>query len=187
MAKDITKPIKIPEGVTVDKEGEIIRITGPKGTLEKKIRKEINFFIDGNSIRLESKEKNRFSNSLLGLYRSLINNMIKGVTQEWHKGLELVGVGYKAAISGKELVLNVGFSHPVIFPIPEGINITLKENKINIWGIDKELVGETAAKIRRINPPEPYKGKGIRYLGEIVRKKAGKAAKTATAASGGSK
>jgi len=190
MSRIGAKPIKIPEGVTVNKDGNAVTITGPKGTLTSSFRPEIAINIDGNTIFVERRSETPKAKSLHGLTRTLVENMVFGVTKGWNKGLELIGVGYRAVVEGGTLVLNVGFSHQIKFPAPAGITFTVTENtKIDVSGIDKQLVGETAAQIRRIRPPEPYKGKGIRYIGEVVRRKAGKAAKAvgAAGATGGAK
>lgn len=171
------QPIKIPEGVSITLIGQTLSVKGPKGQLSQTFNKEVEIKVDKSEIVLTIKGENRLSNSLHGLYRSLIANMVFGVVNGWNKGLELTGVGYRAAVVGNNLVLNVGYSHPVNFPIPVGITITIKENKINVTGFDKQLVGETAAQIRRVKPPEPYKGKGIHYIGEKIRRKAGKVVK----------
>lgn len=172
------KPIKIPEGVTVTVSGQDVKVTGPKGTLDLNFRHEIGISVSGNDVIVERNAETPKAKSLHGLTRTLVDNMILGVSKGWNKGLEIVGVGYRAAVEGTNLVLNVGFSHQVKFPAPVGITFEVSENtKVNVKGIDKQLVGETASQIRRIKPPEPYKGKGIRYIGEYVRRKAGKAAK----------
>ena len=172
------KPIKIPEGVTVTVNGQEVKVAGPKGTLDLNFRHEIGISVSGNDVIVDRKAETPKAKSLHGLTRTLVDNMILGVSKGWNKGLEIVGVGYRAAVEGTTLVLNVGFSHQVKFPAPVGITFEVSENtKVNVKGIDKQLVGETASQIRRIKPPEPYKGKGIRYIGEDVRRKAGKAAK----------
>lgn len=178
------KPITIPDGITVEINGKIVKVKGKAGELSQKIKGNIQVSTDGKKILVENKETGRSNRAMHGLYRSLIQNMIWGLEKGWNKGLEMVGVGYRAQVSGSKLTLNVGFSHPVEFELPPGIKAEVKENKINISGIDKQLVGEVAAKIRRIRPPEPYKGKGIRYVGEVVRRKAGKAAKAVGGAGG---
>lgn len=160
--------------------GNDFSATGPKGSLIIKLRPEVKVVIAGTNISVERVAETPKAKSLHGLSRTLVENVIMGVSQGWNKGLELVGVGYRANLEGTSLVLNVGFSHSVKVPPPEGIVFEVSDNtKINVRGNDKQLVGETAAQIRRVRPPEPYKGKGIRYIGEAVRKKAGKAAKTA--------
>lgn len=179
MKRGRKEPLKIPEGVIAEIEGQQITVKGPKGNLKLILRQEISIRIEDNKIFVERKSNNSRALSLYGLTRTLIGNMMYGVTSGWNKGLLLTGVGYRAKIEGDSLILNVGFSHPVIFKAKEGIAFEVKENRINVKGPDKQLVGETAAQIRRTRPVEPYKGKGIRYVGEIVRKKAGKTAKTA--------
>lgn len=179
------KPVKVPEGVTVKLEDHSLTVVGPKGTLTATFRPEIAIKVGNGQIDLERVAETPKAKSLHGLTRTLIENMTMGATKGWNKGLELVGVGYRAAVEGNNLVLNVGFSHQVKFPAPQGITFAVSENtKINVSGIDKQLVGETAAQIRRIRPPEPYKGKGIKYVGEVIRRKAGKAAKAVGAAAG---
>ncbi len=177
------KPVKIPAGVTVQISGQQLIATGPKGTLEVAFRPEVKISADGQNVAIERASETPKAKAMHGLSRTLVENAVLGVSQGWNKGLELVGVGYRAEASGTNLILNVGFSHPVKFPAPNGITFEVSDNtKINVKGIDKQLVGETAAQIRRVREPEPYKGKGIRYVGEVVRKKAGKAAKAAGAA-----
>ncbi len=177
------KPVKVPAGVTVQVNGSNVSATGPKGTLMVDLRPEVKVVVDGSNISIERVSETAKAKSLHGLSRTLVENVVMGVSQGWNKGLELVGVGYRAGLEGTNLVLNVGFSHPVKIAAPTGIAFEVADNtKVNVKGMDKQLVGETAAQIRRVRPPEPYKGKGIRYVGEVVRKKAGKAAKAAGAA-----
>ena len=169
--------ISIPPGVNVILDGDILTVKGPKGELRVKIHPFVNVNLGGDSISLNIADaKDKFNKSLWGLFGSLIANMIEGVTKGFEKKLEINGVGMKAMAAGRKLVLNVGFSHPVDYNIPEGINISVAENVITVAGIDKQLVGETAAQIRRIKKVEPYKGKGIKYAGEKFVRKAGKAA-----------
>jgi large subunit ribosomal protein L6 len=168
-------PIEIPEGITVEKRERQIVVNGAKGSLEEKIHSDLDVIIEGNLIRVERPSNNRFHRSLHGLTRSLIQNMIIGLTEGFEKRLEIVGVGYRVESKGKALVLQLGFSHPIYFIPPEGIQIDIPSaTSVVIKGIDKQLVGQVAAKIRSFRPPEPYKGKGVRYEGEYVRKKAGK-------------
>ena len=179
------KPVKIPAGVTFKVEGRTAMASGPKGDLALEFRPEVSLKTEGSDILVERVGETAKAKSLHGLTRTLVENLVMGVSSGWNKGLELVGVGYRAALEGTTLVLNVGFSHQVKFAAPAGITFEVLENtKVNVKGIDKQLVGETAAQIRRIRPPEPYKGKGIRYIGETVRRKAGKAAKAVGAAGG---
>lgn len=184
MSRIGSKPIKIPSDVTVQIVERTVTVVGPKGTLTLTFRPEVSVKEISGEILLERISETPKAKALFGLTRTLIANMVFGVTQGWNKGLELSGVGYRAVLEGNTLVLSVGFSHQVRVDAPEGINFEVVENKINVKGINKELVGETAARIRRVRPPEPYKGKGIKYVGEVIRRKAGKAAKAAGAPAG---
>lgn len=177
------QPIKIPEDALIELSEGVVVVSGPKGKLTREFRREVEFVVNDRKIQVERKGDSPKAKSLHGLSRTLLENMIFGVTKGWNKGLEIVGTGYRASVSGNVLTLNLGFSHPITVTAPEGIGFEVKENRlINVSGVNKELVGETAAKIRRFRPPEPYKGKGIRYVGEKVRRKAGKAAAKSTAA-----
>jgi large subunit ribosomal protein L6 len=171
-------PINISSGVKVALAGEKIDITGPKGTLSLNIHKNIQVKIEDGAISVSRQSDNRYDRSLHGLTRALIQNMVIGVTSGFEKTLEMVGVGYRAELAGKLLILNLGYSHPIAMRPPEGVAIKVeaKEGKIIVSGIDKGLVGMTAAKIRSMRPPEPYKGKGIKYSDEIIHRKAGKTA-----------
>lgn len=171
------QPIDIPAGVKVNIKGGIVNVEGPLGKLAQSINSDITVETKDNQILVKRKGDNTIQKSQHGLYQRLINNMVIGVTKGFQKDLEIIGVGYRAKVEGKEVVLQLGFSHPVKYTPSEGIKIAVEGNtKVNISGINKQLVGETAATIRRYYPPEPYKGKGIRYKGEYVRRKAGKAA-----------
>lgn len=178
MSRIGNQPIKIPEGVTVTLNTEGVTVIGPKSSLTIKIHSAISVKIDNQTMSVTRKADDPVHKALHGLTRSLLGNAILGVTTGWSKSLELSGVGFKANVNADELVLNVGFSHPVVIKAHKGITFNVKENKITVTGSDKQLVGETAAQIRRVRPPEPYKGKGIHYAGERLRKKLGKAAKT---------
>jgi large subunit ribosomal protein L6 len=176
------QPIVIPDGVTVAVEGGTVSVKGPGGALSRVVDRDMRVIVDGGEVRVERPSDERKHRALHGLTRSLIANMVDGVTKGFEKTLEIHGVGYRAALKDKAVELQVGFSHPVTFQAPEGIELDVPApNRIVVKGIDKQLVGETAARIRRVRKPEPYKGKGIRYEGEYVRKKAGKAAKGAVA------
>jgi large subunit ribosomal protein L6 len=176
------QPIPIPDGVSVEMTGGTVEVTGPGGTLRQTVDRDMQVTIEDGEVRVSRPSDERDHRSLHGLTRSLIANMVEGVTKGFQKVLEIHGVGYRVALKGRDLELQLGFSHPVSFPAPEGIEFEVPApNRIVVKGIDKQLVGETAARIRRIRKPEPYKGKGIRYEGEYVRKKAGKAAKGAVA------
>ena len=174
------QPIEIPSGVEVSVDGSRVTVTGPRGTLEQTFHAEVRIVVDDGVVRVERPSDDGFHRALHGLTRTLIFNMVEGVTKGYEKRLEIVGVGYRAALRGQDLELAVGFSHPVPFPSPQGIEFEVPApTRIVIRGNDKQLVGEVAANIRKSRKPEPYKGKGIRYEGEHVRKKAGKAAKGA--------
>lgn len=171
-------PIKVPEGVNVEVEGSRITVEGPMGKLTKELHRDMGIELDGDQIRINRPSDDRLHRSLHGLSRSLVANMIEGVTRGFSKGLELVGTGYRASLSGKKLVLALGFSHPVEIEPPPGIQIEVPNaTSVVVKGSDKELVGQVAAKIRAVRGPEPYLGKGIRYVGEKVRRKVGKAGK----------
>ncbi|RKY33999.1 MAG: 50S ribosomal protein L6 [Candidatus Omnitrophota bacterium] len=170
------KPILVPEKVKIELQNGTISVNGPKGNLSLKLPPSINVEVKEKEIIIKREGEDKKTKSLHGTFRALINNMVIGVTQGFKKELEIVGIGYKAQLKGTNLVLQLGFSHPVEVPIPSDLKVTLGgTNKITIEGIDKQKVGQFAAQIRAIYPPEPYKGKGIRYVQEIVRKKLGKA------------
>jgi large subunit ribosomal protein L6 len=173
------QPIEIPSGVEVSVgEGNVVTVKGPRGTLSQPMHANMRIVKDDGTVRIERPDDEGFNRSLHGLTRSLIANMVDGVTKGFEKRLAIVGVGYRAAIKGKDLEVQVGYSHPVLVPQPEGIEFEVPTpTSIVIRGNDKAQVGEIAATIRKIRKPEPYKGKGIRYEDEYVRKKAGKAAK----------
>ena len=169
----------ILDGVTVDQKGQMLHFKGPKGELTVLVHPEMKVSFVEKTITVERPGENNVHKSLHGLSRTLIANAVQGVKEGYKKELEIAGVGFKANVQANKLVLNIGYSHPVDFPAPKGITISIdKENKnmIIIEGADKQLVGETAAKIRSLKKPEPYKGKGIHYLGEKIRRKAGKSA-----------
>jgi large subunit ribosomal protein L6 len=170
------KPVAIPKDVKVEVRDNCICVEGPKGKLSQTLSNRISIELKDNQIFLKRASDTKTDKSLHGLYRALLANMLKGVTEGYVKELEIIGVGFKAQLQGDKLNMQLGFSHPVNFSVPEGIKIeTPKPTRIVISGIDKEKVGEIAAEIRSIYPPEPYKGKGIRYAGEYVKKKVGKA------------
>jgi len=171
------KPIAVPEGVEVKIGSDTVEASGPLGRLTHKISPNIKVTKKDGKIFVERVSESKYYRALHGLTRSLINNLIMGVTKGFRKELVIIGMGFRAQLEGRVLVLQVGFSHPVRFPIPEGIDIKVeKQTQILVSGIDKQLVGEVAAKIRRFKPPEAYKGTGIRYIDEQVRRKVGKAA-----------
>ncbi|NIM18638.1 MAG: 50S ribosomal protein L6 [Candidatus Latescibacteria bacterium] len=171
------QPIKIPSGVSVTFEGSNATVKGPKGTLTRGLPKVCGFEQKGDTLRVTRPTNSKPHRSMHGLTRTLLANMVIGVTEGFLKELEIVGVGYRAESKGKELILSLGYSHPIHFKIPEGIKIEVPSpTQIKVSGIDKEKVGQVAADIRRLRPPEPYKGKGILYAGEHIHRKAGKAA-----------
>ena len=173
------RPILIPENVEVKIEGEIVRIRGPKGELQRTIRPEIKVELKENKIFVSPQIKTKKTKAFWGLFRALLANMVKGVTEGFEKKLQLEGLGFRVTKEEEGLVLQVGFTHPVKIKTPEGIELSVEKKIITVSGIDIEKVSQTAAKIRKVKPPEPYKGKGIRYLGEQVRRKAGKKVVTA--------
>lgn len=175
-------PIKMPESVTTEKVGASVKVTGPKGSLELVLPANLEIEIKDGSIVVSNSSDTKQGRSMYGTYRSLLSNMVKGVADGWSKQLELVGTGYRAEVAGSKLTLNVGYSHPIVVDAPSGITFKVEKSIITIDGIDRHIVGQVAANIRKVRPPEPYKGKGILYKGEVVRRKAGKAAKTAGAA-----
>lgn len=171
------QPILLPHGVIASLSAGTITVQGPKGALVQAVPSKLAVTVADGAIVLSRSGEDRVSKSLHGLIRTLIANMVTGVTQGWKKELEMRGVGYRASLSGENLVLSVGYSHPVTVAAPDGIQFTVRDNTIVVEGIDRATVGQMAATIRKIKPPEPYKGKGIRYVGERVRRKAGKAGK----------
>ncbi|MDP9017966.1 MAG: 50S ribosomal protein L6 [Candidatus Eremiobacteraeota bacterium] len=171
-------PVAVPSGVNVDIKENEVHVKGPKGELNQHILPHVSVKLEDGHVLIERKGDNKDQRSAHGLTRTLINNMIEGVTKGFRKSLEIQGVGYRAAKSGEKLNLTLGFSHPVSYDAPKGIGFTVEgTNKVHVDGIDKQQVGQVAAEIRSLRPPEPYKGKGIRYEGEVVRKKLGKAGK----------
>ena len=169
------KPVAIPSGVTLSLDGQTVSVKGPKGQLAWTVSEEIVIKHENGELTLTPRDDSTRARAMWGLSRTLVNNMVVGVTAGYEQTLELVGVGYRAAMEGTELVMQLGFSHPVRIPAPEGIAFAApRPVEVRIAGIDKQLVGEMAAKIRKIRPPEPYKGKGVRYMGETVRRKEGK-------------
>lgn len=179
-------PIKIPTGASVELSGSSVILRGPKGELRLDLPNNISLKNDSGVITVIcANESTKKDQAIYGFIRAQLANYLAGVTVGWTKTLELVGVGYRAAVNGQNLVLNIGFSHPVTIEPPQGVQFSIVDGKIVISGIDKQLVGQVAAKVRAIRSPEPYKGKGIRYQGEYVRRKAGKSAKSVGGAPGG--
>lgn len=179
MSKIGQQIINIPAGVTITLENNVAKIMGPKGELKVNLSKDLEVKIEDNKLSIALKKDNKATRSLWGTTRMLIANNVKGVTEGWKKQLELVGTGYRSEVQGNKLVLTVGYSHPVVIDAPEGITFKVEKSVINVDGIDKQVVGQVSANIRSSRPPEPYKGKGVKYVGEYIRRKAGKAAKAA--------
>ena len=175
MSKVGKLPVAIPAGVTVNVANGVISVKGPKGELKQNFHDEIDIKVEGSEVVLSTKNNAKQTNAYHGLYRSLLNNMVKGVTEGFTKTLVITGVGYRAEVKGKELVMNLGYSSDYIAIIPEGLTVVATpDGKLTITGIDKQLVGEFSSQIRKLRKPEPYKGKGIRYDNEVIRRKVGK-------------
>jgi large subunit ribosomal protein L6 len=175
------QPVPLPDGVTVTISGATVSVKGPKGQLSERVPSEIKVAVEGGEVQVTRPDDKKSTRALHGLTRALVANMVTGVTTQFSKELEIQGVGYRADTQGKKLVLNVGYSHPVEMPIPEGLKVSVDRNvMVKIEGSSRQDVGQFAANVRSVRPPEPYKGKGIRYVDEHVRRKVGK-----TASSGG--
>jgi large subunit ribosomal protein L6 len=172
------QPVPIPDKVSIDIQGRHITVKGPKGTLARELPSAVVVEQDGATVKVSPESNSRIARQRHGLSRTLVANMVEGVSKGFEKRLQIQGVGYRAQAQGKKLTLNVGYSNPVEMEMPEGISVAVERNtEVILNGIDKEVLGNTAAKIRAVRPPEPYKGKGIRYMGENVRRKAGKTGK----------
>lgn len=172
-------PVTIPHGVTVEVLDREVKVTGPKGTLSRAFPREIGVEVKDGEVLVTNKKTTDFARAMHGTTRAHIGNMVKGVSEGWLKALELVGTGYRAEVSGDMLTLTVGFAHPVKMQIPKGISGKVEKTVVTLEGADKELLTWFASRAREVRPPEPYNGKGIKYVGEIIRRKAGKAAKSA--------
>lgn len=168
-------PVAIPSGVEVTLTDGVLMVKGPKGTLSRPVKNDVDFTVEGSEVKLTPKET-VLAKALWGTYAAHLHNMIKGVTEGFTKVLEIEGVGYRAEVKGNEIVLNVGFSHPVLLTIPEGITAVVEKSAITLTGADKDELGQFAANVRKVRKPEPYKGKGIRYRGEYIIRKQGKKA-----------
>ncbi len=168
------EPIKIPTGVEIKVDKSVVHVKGPKGSLQVEVHPKVSIEVNPDTVQLDKVDNSRVAREQWGLRRSLLNNAVVGVSKGFEKSLEVIGVGYKVDVQGKSLVLNVGYSHPVKIDLPQGIDAKVDKNKVTLNGIDKQAVGELAAVIRRVRPPEPYKGKGIKYENEQIRRKAGK-------------
>ena len=171
-------PITVPSKVTVTIDGHLVAVKGPKGELSRILSNEVTVELEGDTLLVKRRDESRPARQMHGLSRTLVANMVEGVSQGFQRRLEIQGVGYRAQVQGRTLTLNVGYSHPVNIEPPDGVTIAVETNtNVIVSGFNKEEVGNTAAKIRAVRPPEPYKGKGIRYAGEVVRRKAGKTGK----------
>ena len=170
------KPIPVPKGVEIKVSGRTVTAKGPKGELSRQIREGLEVKVEGGVAHIHQTLSGRMAGALHGLTRALVQNMVEGVSTGFTKALEIHGTGYRAQLQGQKLVLNLGHSHPIEYPLPAGIQAAIDQNRIVLSGADKELLGQVTAEIRRFRPPEPYKGKGVRYVDEHVRRKAGKSA-----------
>lgn len=180
------RPVSLGKGIKIEKKDGSIRVIGPKGELSAAIPASISLEVKENEIVLKRQSDEKSQRALHGTWRALINNMVRGVSEGFQKKLEIVGVGYKAELKGKKLQLVLGYSHPILFELPPGIKVEVPQpTNMIVSGIDKQLVGQVAAKLRSFRPPEPYKGKGVKYEGEYIRRKAGKAAAAAGGGTGG--
>ena len=169
------KPVAVPSGVTANVEGQTVKVKGPKGALQVVMPAEVAVVLDKGAVKVDPRNETKRARAMWGTYRTLVANLITGVTQGFEKRLEITGVGYRASVQGKNLQIALGYSHDVIFPIPQGIAITTpKPTEIVVTGIDRQQVGQVAAEIRGFRPPEPYKGKGVKYAGEYIFRKEGK-------------
>ncbi len=179
MSKIGQLPIQIPSGVTIEITGKTVNVSGPKGKLSIVVNDLVSIKQEEGNLLVSVTKETKFAKSIWGTTRKLISNMVKGVTDGWSKQLELVGTGYRAEVQGKTLVLTVGYSHPVKIEAPDGVNFKVEKGIITVDGPDRQIIGQLSANIRGARPPEPYKGKGVKYVDEVIRRKAGKAAKTA--------
>ena len=174
MARIGKKPVQIPDKVKVSYADRCITVSSDKGSLSRTLHGDVDLEIKDGNITVITLSDDRKTLALQGLYRSLVNNMVEGVSKGFERSLEINGIGYRAEVSGNKVVLNLGYSHPVEFDLPEGVSAKVEKNILTLMSIDKELLGQTAASIRRLRPPEPYKGRGIKYTDEYIQRKAGK-------------
>lgn len=169
------RAVAVPSGITASIEGQTVKVKGPKGAMQVVVPGEVSAKMEGNAIKLDPRSESKRARAMWGMSRSLVNNLVAGVANGFERRLEITGVGYRAAVQGKNLQLSLGYSHDVAYPIPEGITVvTPKPTEIVITGIDKQKVGQVAAEIRSFRPPEPYKGKGVKYANEYIFRKEGK-------------
>ncbi len=176
MARVGKKEIQIPDKVKVSYADKCVTVTGKNGTLSRNLHQDIDLKIEGNVISVIAADNDRKTLAFQGLARSLVNNMVQGVDKNFERALEINGIGYKLEVKGNTVVLNIGFSHPINFELPEGVSARAEKNVLTLSSMNKELLGNTAASIRRLRPPEPYKGRGIKYVDEYIQRKAGKTA-----------
>jgi large subunit ribosomal protein L6 len=175
MSRIGNKPIAIPKGVTVKVDGNTVDVKGPKGQLRQPLPPNISAAVEDGQLVTRKARDERALDKFHGLARSLVNNAVRGVTEGWKKELDIVGVGYRAEMKGKQVVLALGYSHPIVYDVPSGIDIAIdKQTHITVTGVDRQLVGQVAANLRRLREPDPYQQKGVRYTGEVLKKKAGK-------------
>jgi len=169
------QPVAVPQGVTITVSREGLQVKGPKGTIATPLPGGITCKVDAGTAVVSRRNDERTQRALHGLTRALLANAVKGVSAGWTRDLEIQGIGYRAAVQGKNVELALGYSHPVVYPIPEGVSITVeKQTRVTVSGVDRQKVGQVAAELRSLRPPEPYKGKGIRYANEVIKKKVGK-------------
>ena len=169
------KPIAIPQGVTIKVDGNTVEVKGPKGQMSQSLPPGVNAVVEDGQLLTRKTSEERAFDKFHGLARSLVNNAVVGVTDGWKRELDIVGVGYRAEVKGKQVVLALGYSHPIVFEVPPGIEIAIeKQTHITVTGVNRQLVGQVAANLRRLRKPDPYQQKGVRYTGEVLKKKAGK-------------
>jgi large subunit ribosomal protein L6 len=173
------QPVVLPKGVTVALTGGVVAVKGPKGELEKPLNELVTASLVDSKVQFARKDDSRQARAASGLMRALTQNMVVGVTRGFQRDLEINGVGYRAEVKGKQLVMQLGYSHPIEYDLPQGVTAKVEKNLVSLTAIDKELLGQTAAKVRSFRPPEPYKGKGIKYVEERIQRKVGKAGATA--------
>jgi len=168
------RAVAIPTGVTASVEGQTVKMKGPKGALEAVLPREVAVTMDKGGVKVDPRNETKRARSMWGTSRTLVANLVAGVTKGFERKLEINGVGYKAEVAGDKLNMSLGFSHPIAYPLPKGISAKVEKNILTLSGIDRELLGQTAAKVRSFRPPEPYKGKGVKYIEEYIKRKVGK-------------
>ena len=178
------KPLPLPKGVTISPKNGIVGVKGPKGELSRAIPSGVSLKIDSTKVVVERADDSRENRARHGLMRAHLANMVKGVTDGWTRELEINGVGYRAEVAGDTVTMALGYSHPVVFKLPKGVGAKVDKNRIILSSADRDLLGQTAAKVRELRPPEPYKGKGVKYVEEVIKKKVGKAGATGSGGGG---